>query len=360
MEKNEYFKYLLKRYLGGNISQEEKEEFYLLINSNEYDDLLSDNILEGLNDNSSQVLSDLNPQDSRTIFDEILLRSNSNNHIKSIRFKKQIRIVIAVAAILACCFFIWLSNWKKQTDLGHFSKEIVQKQYLKFFNDSDTVQQIVLSDLSTVDVYPNSTIHYPKTFVENERTVFLKGKAFFVISTDSIHPFIVYSESLKTRVLGTSFMINSDSQKGLEEVEVSTGKVQIMEYLSEPKVSEGVIKSVVLMPNQKGVYLQKERNLNKTLVNVPKPLINNEKPSSSRSEDVFNYDQANLSNVFKDLELSYGVNIVLENSIMANCTFTGSLTDSNLFTKLKIICLATQSTYEVVGTDVIIKGKGCN
>jgi|GEM_PF-6054227 len=358
MEINEYFRKLLTKYLNNDLNAEELYRFYYLVDTNEFDDLLSDDILEHFDIKDSSVFTDLNQIDTKIILDDILSKGRPAKRFT--RLKKMIGLSISIAAIFVCCFFVWTYNWKPQNNSFDYSYDIGQNQYVKFFNNSDSVKEIVLSDLSIVNVYPNSSIQYPETFSGNERAVFLTGKAFFNISKDSIHPFIVFSTNLKTRVLGTSFLISADTESGIEEVEVSTGKVEVSEYISSDLKSNKSSKTVVLNPNQRVIYERNGQELFKTLSQIPLPLAeyNNQIKSNSKS-DVFKYNHQLLPEVFRDLELSYGVSILVENSLLANCRFTGNLTDTNLFTKLRIICLTTQSTYEVVGTDIIIKGGGC-
>ena len=59
------------------------------------------------------------------------------------------------------------------------------------------------------------------------------------------------------------------------------------------------------------------------------------------------------------LQTYYGVEIVGESLTIYNCVFTGDVSGQDLFSVLNTICLATNSTYEINQTIVLIKGKGC-
>ena len=54
-----------------------------------------------------------------------------------------------------------------------------------------------------------SELRYPNTFVENQRVVYLKGEAYFDVTKDRSHPFIVKTISSEISVLGTSFNVNA-------------------------------------------------------------------------------------------------------------------------------------------------------
>lgn len=69
--------------------------------------------------------------------------------------------------------------------------------------------KIVLYDGSLVWLNAGSELRYPNTFVENQRVVYLKGEAYFDVTKDSSHPFIVKTISSEISVLGTSFNVNA-------------------------------------------------------------------------------------------------------------------------------------------------------
>jgi hypothetical protein len=72
------------------------------------------------------------------------------------------------------------------------------------------------------------------------------------------------------------------------------------------------------------------------------------------------FDQQKLLNVFGQIEKAYLIDITVENTALYNCVFTGDISNLDLFSALKIICIATNSEYEINGTKILIKGKGCN
>lgn len=69
--------------------------------------------------------------------------------------------------------------------------------------------KIVLYDGSLVWLNAGSELRYPNTFVENQRVVYLKGEAYFDVTKDRSHPFIVKTISSEISVLGTSFNVNT-------------------------------------------------------------------------------------------------------------------------------------------------------
>ncbi|MCA5003719.1 FecR family protein [Sphingobacterium bovistauri] len=357
MKDNEYFTYLLDKYVKEVISKEECDQLYQFIRSSEYDHIITDDIYKKLTQASLRSNEQLSADESDIVFREILKNSKSLGQQSRFSIRKIGIYITSIAALITLVGLGWLFFYKYPNITKH--KDDYLHNDLVYFNDSDTIQQIVLADQSTVDLYPSSNLTYPLSFTDNIRKVTLIGKAFFTITEDKSKPFIVLSGKLRTKVLGTSFLVNSNLKDGIDEVEVRTGLVEVREVGGNLVNDSALEKAVLLTPNQKGVYNIKSRALNKTLITSPQPLIQkNNSIDVSRSEKN-EYDQERISEIFKMLETTYGVRIYLDNSDLNGCTFTGSLSDTNLFSKLKIICLATNSSYEVIGTDIIIKGSGC-
>jgi len=111
---------------------------------------------------------------------------------------------------------------------------------------------------------------------------------------------------------------------------------------------------VIITPNQKVTYYQHERHFITALVDQPVPV-----PKESGTEAaaaLFNYKEAPLTNVLKDLENTYELEIFLENKKIGNCLFTGDLNGQTLFNKLESICLVFDAAYEIKGTKILLNG----
>ena len=65
--------------------------------------------------------------------------------------------------------------------------------------------KVILPDGSEVWLNAESTIEFPTAFHDGLRQVRLQGEAYFKVAHDERSPFIVTSEQMNVRVLGTSF-----------------------------------------------------------------------------------------------------------------------------------------------------------
>lgn len=86
--------------------------------------------------------------------------------------------------------------------------------------------KVVLCDGTEVWLNANSNFVYPTAFIGNERIVTLEGEAYFKVAKDAKRPFIVKTETVQTRVLGTEFNIRSYTPEDTHVVLIN-GKVEV-------------------------------------------------------------------------------------------------------------------------------------
>lgn len=98
-----------------------------------------------------------------------------------------------------------------------------------------------LADGTRVWLNAATEFRYPLAFRGEQRKVYLKGEAYFEVSKDSLHPFIVMADDIQVKVYGTCFNVNNYDE----------GKVQTV-------LVEGAVgmrkqdREVRLKPGQKG------------------------------------------------------------------------------------------------------------
>jgi ferric-dicitrate binding protein FerR (iron transport regulator) len=111
-----------------------------------------------------------------------------------------------------------------------------------------TVLTDTLPDGSQITLNRQSTISYPVKF-HKDRSIHLKGEAFFKIAADKENPFRVYTNGITITVLGTSFNVRS---KGTAtEIIVESGLVRVTDSLH----------SIVVHPSEKVVIHQGDPSL---------------------------------------------------------------------------------------------------
>ena len=87
---------------------------------------------------------------------------------------------------------------------------------------------IVLSDGTQVILNSGTSLRYPVQFLNGDnRQVFLNGEAFFNVTKDKLHPFIVNADELSIRVLGTKFNLSSYPEDQFVNTTLVEGSVSV-------------------------------------------------------------------------------------------------------------------------------------
>ena len=259
----------------------------------------------------------------------------------------------AAAAALIFIFAGW-GIWQKQSAQKEFSYEVLVQQAAyplnEIVNDKQSPMQINLPDASVITLSPGSKISYSGSLhLDSTRNVILTGDAYFKVKRDSRHPFLVLSNGITTRVLGTSFRVNSTSER--VSVEVTSGSVSVSRM--QPKYTDGK-ENLLLLPNQQAVFSADENVLKKSLVENP-VLVDQLAESQT-----FKFDETPVTKVFDVLEKSYGIRIEYDKEALKDCNITIPLLKESFYAKLDIICNTIKADYRIDDNKVIISGKGCN
>jgi transmembrane sensor len=265
---------------------------------------------------------------------------------------------VAAAIVLLIGGLSWYFVSRLTLELPGKQEQVAETQssFTERINSSAVPERVVLSDQSVVTLQPGSRLRYPIEFAGNKREVTLIGEAFFEVRKNPHKPFLVYSHDLITKVLGTSFRIKAYPTDRNVTVAVRTGRVSVYspQLATQTKLkSDPETIGVVLTPNQQVTYLGQEHRLVKTLVEKPLVVIRNEELAS------FTFQNAPVSKIMAAIEKTYGVDVVYDEELMANCFITTSLDQENLYDKLTIICKLLGATYKVIDAQIVISGSGC-
>ncbi|MDI3319857.1 FecR family protein [Pinibacter soli] len=229
----------------------------------------------------------------------------------------------------------------------------VKKTSDEFVNTTDITQKIKLSDGSTVMLSPKSKFVYSGNATE-KREIYLEGEALFDVAKNPSKPFIVYTNDLVTKVLGTSFWVKAYADKKFTLVAVKTGKVSVFKKnvtAEKHNATPYELGGLVVTPNQM-VILDEEKILRKKITDkpdvLPAPKIFN-----------FNFDSAPIKKVFAIMQEAYGINIVFDEEAVENCTINAPMGNETFYQKLDMICTAINGTYEIIDGSVVFSTKGC-
>jgi ferric-dicitrate binding protein FerR (iron transport regulator) len=211
-----------------------------------------------------------------------------------------------------------------------------------------TPSTVYLSDGTVVWLREGSKLHYPETFTGKLREVTLVGEAFFDVAKNPERPFVIHAPNFTTRVLGTSFNIKAYRHDDVQEVVVVTGRVVV----SLSNAPSGEEKQVVLHPNEKARYIQKDNSLTESNALESAKHIAADKRKLA-------FDEIRLEDIVTVLNATYGVSIALSTDRMKECVVTADLTDEHLEVDLEILSKAINATYTIQGKDIMLVGDGC-
>ncbi|KAA9036558.1 FecR family protein [Ginsengibacter hankyongi] len=221
-------------------------------------------------------------------------------------------------------------------------------------NNSDSVQQVNLSEGSKVSLFPRSKLTFSEDSAGSKREVYLTGQAFFQVAKNPLKPFFVFTKNMVTKVLGTSFLIRAYDNDKAASVEVRTGKVSVYkkENFTDSNIRSKRLDGIIVTPNQKMVYDFKSDQLTKTIIEKPvllEPAVQNN----------FVFDGTPVKDVFKLLEDAYGIRIMYDDDLLSSCSLTATFGSEGFYDKISLICKAINASYEIIDGNIFITSKGC-
>lgn len=224
------------------------------------------------------------------------------------------------------------------------SSNSAESDYQSFSAPAGQAAQIVLVDGSKVWLSPSSTIQYPTEFQDDFRIVELEGEAFFDIKQNLDKPFVVKSNRLQVRVLGTSFNIRNYNNEINTEITVATGHVAV-EKRSTPEESSTPIAE--LLPDQQFVF-NKDSESGKT------KSVNSKLYSSWKDGEIV-FQGNTFEDITRYLERWYGVSIFFEDESLKEIRFKITLQNSSLSQALKKMQLIENFNFRIENNHVWIE-----
>lgn len=148
---------------------------------------------------------------------------------------------IGIAATVAIFAGVGLLFYKNVNQKG---KQPVNVSMLNIDVPFGKLIELTLPDGTKVKLNSGSHFSYPSGFPGAQREVNLDGEAFFNVKNDAEKTFLVHTQGLTVRVLGTTFNVKAYLNDKKTETTLLTGKVQV-ELANDPE------KKIILSPHEK-------------------------------------------------------------------------------------------------------------
>ncbi|EJW97727.1 anti-FecI sigma factor, FecR [gut metagenome] len=208
----------------------------------------------------------------------------------------------------------------------------------------DEIKQLTLSDGTKVWLNKHTCFRYPQLFAKESREVYLEGEGYFEVAKNPAQPFVVHSDAMRVKVLGTIFNLKTDKQNKSAVATLLQGEIEV-----KGNHDEG---GIVLTPKQQaeldGIH-------HRLVVHQITTGIENWHNSS------FVFQNADIFTISRTLEKCYGINMVLSSDLNTKSTYSGVLIKSDRIENvLKAINHVIPVKYRIEGHTVYLSSQYAN
>ncbi|MNX55239.1 fec operon regulator FecR [compost metagenome] len=199
---------------------------------------------------------------------------------------------------------------------------------------------IMLSDGTKIWLNAGSLLKYPAKFKGDTREVYLTGEAFFDVAKDKKHPFIIHTNKMDTKVLGTSFNVQAYPDNATQEVSVLTGRVNVKSIVTE--------ENVYVTPGQKVVFKSKSNKL-QAFTDIPVNSI------SLWRKNIIVFEDAPLPEVIATINRKYNVTIEIGNKNLNNLKISAYFKELPVEQVVALVCNIINADYKLESGTYIIR-----
>jgi len=252
---------------------------------------------------------------------------------KWLTFTRQAAAVLVLAVALSGLIQLYQTYHEKTAD--------EKTGYLEVKTAYGIQSNFYLSDGTEVWLNSGSTLRYPKSFKSKKnRNVELKGEGYFKVTKDPLHPFIVRTQAIDIKVLGTEFNVSAYDDFQSLTVALEKGKVSILKN-TDNKSKE----LLVLNPNEIVEYNKKENRF----YHAQEKYM--DKYTAWKKGILMFYGDP-IETVVHKLEKWYNVEIRLANKELKTNKFTATFENESLDQVLKYLSMSTPLKYETLPAEM--------
>jgi len=178
-----------------------------------------------------------------------------------------------------------------------------------------STSKVLLPDGSLAIVNAGTTLTYKYNYAERIREIHLDGEAYFDVVRDEEHPFVVKTNNLDIKVLGTTFNMKSYSNDPETKIALITGSVNVK---VNPQDNDAM--DFTLSPDKMLTYDKISHNVG---------------ISEFRERDILAWTTGRLKfenlpfpHIVKDLERKFDVQIRIESERLKKDVFSGSFSSN--------------------------------
>ncbi|HEX5153572.1 MAG TPA: FecR family protein [Parafilimonas sp.] len=270
---------------------------------------------------------------------------------------KKILGISAAASVIIIIGVALLTQNKQEKTLNASSPNIIA-------SGQNEHKIIELPDGSKVILNAKSIIHLDDDFNDKSRELSLSGEAFFDVAHDASKPFIIHTQYMDVKVLGTVFNVKAYPNEKLAETSLLKGSVELT-------LKKAHNKKIILKPNEK-ISINTSENDAVTEPDVIKNSLHLNKthtaPGSDTQKDsaiaalIWNkgnlvFENSSFEDIATKLQQWFGVTINFEDDAIKQYRFTGDFSDKTVIQVLNALQLSRSFNYQVQDSTQIMVSK---
>jgi transmembrane sensor len=201
--------------------------------------------------------------------------------------------------------------------------------------------QAVLPDGTKVWLNSSSSVEYAASLFSRRRSVKINGEVYFEVSHDKRAPFVVSTNGLDIKVLGTRFNVRNDEDKHRVTTVLLEGAVKAYAWEREDA-------SVRLHPSQQLIFDTKTKTMQLTDVSSAERSIN-------WIDGRFCFEHNTFEEIVTELNRYYNVNIRFMDEKLRQMRFSGDFrVEDGIYHIMSMLQLTYKFNYTIVGKDIEI------
>ncbi|TAM95471.1 MAG: FecR family protein, partial [Chitinophagaceae bacterium] len=283
--------------------------------------------------------------------------------------KRRLYWSMSLSAVIAVMVIVSIFVWNPLCHSSDGMRMIATKEGSR--------TKIILPDGSEVWLNSGSRLIYPKDFdCLSTREVTLDGEAYFKVKHDTNHPFIIHTDYLDIKDLGTVFNVKAYPDEKEAVATLISGSIAV-------SIKDDPGRTIVLKPHEKvsyfadvhGLALEKDnsQSVNKELKTIRPVALHNSRLEVSDIQPVVTphgdtivsetawvnnelvFQGEKFSQLAERMQRWYNVTIKVENAQVADYTFTGIFNGETLPQALEELKMIRAFSFELERDTVVIK-----
>ncbi len=232
--------------------------------------------------------------------------------------------------------------------------EVATAYPIRIQSGKEPRKTVVLPDGSVVTLHSNTTITLSSHFGQSGREVALSGEAFFDITHNEQHPFIVHTADVNIEVLGTLFNVNAYLEGTYTETSLFRGKVAV-------SIKDHPEQKVFLTPSQKLVIAH---GIGKDSATIAESLLKKVSlavdPVDHKAKEIawvrsrIKIEDEPLGTIAARLQTWYGIPIVFTDDEVKSFRYSGTFESETVVKALEALQLSYPFNFRVENEKIII------